>query len=72
MVRLSGLLQKVSNDDAWDFWCIILRKRAGIDKMDYRMFQRKHLLGCFREARGGLKATAGNGQSSNQTITLST
>ena len=24
-----------------------LRERAGTDKMDYRMFQRKYLLGCF-------------------------
>ena len=24
---------------------IILQKQAGIDKMDYRMFQRKYLLG---------------------------
>ena len=46
IVRLSGLLQKVSNDDTWPRWCIILRKRAGIDKMDYHMFQRKYLLGC--------------------------
>ena len=27
-------------------WCIILRKRAGIDKMDYHMFRRKYSLGC--------------------------
>ena len=27
--------------------CIILRKRAGIDKMDYHMFRRKYLLGCL-------------------------
>ena len=32
IVRLSGLLQKVSNDDTWAYWGIILRKRAGIDK----------------------------------------
>ena len=25
--------------------------------MDYHMFQRKYLLGCYGEARGGLKAT---------------
>ena len=37
---------KVSNDDTWACWCIILRKRAGIDKMDYHMFRRKYLLGC--------------------------
>ena len=24
-----------------------LRKRAGIDKMDYHMFRRKYLLGCL-------------------------
>ena len=29
---------------AW--WCIILRKLAGIDKMDYHMFRRKYLLRC--------------------------
>ena len=29
---------KVSNDDTWACWCIILRKRAGRDKMDYHMF----------------------------------
>ena len=28
-------------------WCIILRKQAGTDKMDHRMFQRKYLLGCL-------------------------
>ena len=27
-------------------WCIILQKRAGIDKMAYHMFRRKYLLGC--------------------------
>ena len=26
---------------------IILRNRAGIDKMDYRMFRSKYLLGCL-------------------------
>ena len=45
IIRLSGLLHKVSNDDTWACWCI-LRKRAAIDKMDYHMFQRKCLLGC--------------------------
>ena len=29
------------------FWCIILQKQAGIDKMDYHMFRRKYLLGCL-------------------------
>ena len=38
--------KKFSNDDTWACWCIILRKRAGIDKMDYQMFRRKYLLGC--------------------------
>ena len=38
---------KVSNDDTWSSWCIILGKRAGTDKMDYRMFGRKYLLGCL-------------------------
>ena len=43
----SGLLQKVSNDDTWARWCTTLRKRAGIDKMDYHMFRREYLLGCL-------------------------
>ena len=59
IVRLPGSLQKVSNDDTWARWCIILRKRAGIDKMDYHMFRRKYLW-MLREARGGLKAAVGN------------
>ena len=46
IVRLSGLLQKVSDDDTWACWCIILPKRAGIDKMDYHTFQRTYVLGC--------------------------
>ena len=29
---LSGFLQKISNDDTWACWCIILRERAGIKK----------------------------------------
>ena len=33
-------------DDTWVYWCIIPRKRAGIDKMDYHMFRRKYSLGC--------------------------
>ena len=37
-----------------------MRKRADIDKMDYRMFRRKYLLGCSGEARRSLKATVGN------------
>ena len=28
-------------------WCIILRKRPRIDKMDYQMFRREYLLGCL-------------------------
>ena len=47
IVRPSGSLQKVSNDDTWARWCIILRKRAGIDKMDHHTFRRKYLLGCL-------------------------
>ena len=39
--------KKVENDDTWACWCIILPKRAGIDKMDYHMFRRKYLLGCL-------------------------
>ena len=31
IVRFSGLLKKVSNDDTWSCRCIILQKRAGID-----------------------------------------
>ena len=42
----SQVYYKVSNDDTWACWCI-LRKRAGIDKMDYHIFRRKYLLGCF-------------------------
>ena len=42
----SQIYCKVSDDDTWACWCIILRKRAGIDKMDYHMFRRKYLLGC--------------------------
>ena len=41
--------QEVSNDDTLACWCIILRGRAGIDKMDYRMLRRKYLLGCLRK-----------------------
>ena len=40
----SQVYYKVSNDDAWACWCIILRKRASIDKIDYHMFPRKYLL----------------------------
>ena len=47
IVRLSGLLQKFSNDDNWACCCIFLQKRAGIDKMDYYIFRRKYLLGCL-------------------------
>ena len=56
--------KKASNDDTWACWCIILRKQAGTDKMDYHMFRRKYLPGCS----GKLGATVGN----NLTITLST
>ena len=38
--------KKVLDDDTWACWCIILRKRAGMDKMDYHTFRRKYLLGC--------------------------
>ena len=38
--------KKSMDDDTWACWCIILRKRAGIDKMDYHMFRRKYLPGC--------------------------
>ena len=44
IVKLSGLLYKGSNNDIWACWCIILRKRAGIDKGDCHMFRRKYLL----------------------------
>ena len=37
--------KKVSNEDTWASWCIILRKRADIDTMDFRMFRGKYLLG---------------------------
>ena len=39
--------KKVSNDDALACWCTILPNRAGIDKMDYRMFQKKYLNECL-------------------------
>ena len=42
----SQVYYKLSNDDTWACWCIILPKRAGIDKMDYHMFRRKYLLEC--------------------------
>ena len=29
--------KKVSNDDTLASWCIIVRKRAGIDKMDHHI-----------------------------------
>ena len=51
----SQVYYKVSNDDTWACWCIILRKRARIDKVP-----RKILTWKLREARGGLKATVGN------------
>ena len=44
-----------SNDETWACWCIILPKQAGIDKMDYRMFRRKYLLGCLGKLREVLK-----------------
>ena len=34
----SQVYYKVSNDNTWACWCIILRKRADTDKMDYYMF----------------------------------
>ena len=39
----------------WACLCIILRKRAGIDKMDYQMFRRKYLLGCSGKLEEVLK-----------------
>ena len=39
----------------WARWCIILQKRAGIDKMDYHMFRREYLLGCLGELGEVLK-----------------
>ena len=38
----SQVYYKVSNDDTWACWCIILRERAGIDKMDDYMFRTKY------------------------------
>ena len=36
--------KKVSSDDTWACWCIIiLRKREATDKIGYRMFRRKYL-----------------------------
>ena len=43
----SQVYYKKSNDDTWACWCMILRKRAGIDKVDYHTFQRKYILGCL-------------------------
>ena len=43
IVWFSRLLQQVSNDDTWACWCIIL----DMDKMDYRLFRRKYLIGCL-------------------------
>ena len=37
----------------------ILWENEQTDKMDYRLFRRKYLLGCLGEAGGGLKAAAG-------------
>ena len=56
----SRAYNKVSNDDTWACWCIILRNRAGIDRMDYHIFQRRNTYLDAQEAWGGLKATAGN------------
>ena len=39
--------QDYCKNDTWACWCIILREREGIDKMDYRMFRRKYLFGCL-------------------------
>ena len=39
---------------------LILRKQAGIDKMDYHTVPKKILAWMLREARGDLKATVGN------------
>ena len=36
-------------------WCIIMRKRVGIDKIDYYMFRRKYLLGCSGKLEEALK-----------------
>ena len=47
IVWLSRLLQHVSNDDIWACWCILRRKWADINKMDYRLFRRNYLLGCL-------------------------
>ena len=54
----SQIYNKVLNDYTWACWCI-LRKRAGIGKMDYYV-PKKILTWMHREARGGLKATVGN------------
>ena len=35
LLRSQDYYRKVSNDDTWACWCIILRKRAGTDKMNY-------------------------------------
>ena len=53
----SQVYYKVSNYDTWVCWCIILRKPAGTNKMDYHMFRRKYLslLGCLGMLREVLK-----------------
>ena len=42
-------------DDTWACWGVILRKRAGIDKMDYHIFRRKYLFGCLEKLGEVLK-----------------
>ena len=59
MLGSQDYYKKVSNDDTWACWCIFLRKRAGMDKMDSYV-PKKMLTWMLREARGGLKTTVGN------------
>ena len=41
----------VNTMDTWAYWCIILPKRAGIEKIYHRMFRTKYLLGCLGKLR---------------------
>ena len=47
--------RKSRMDNTWVRWCIILRKGASIDKMDYHMFRRKYLLGFLEKLGEVLK-----------------
>ena len=50
-VRLSGLLQEVSNDDTWACWCTILEKEQAESKCIIARSERKYLVGCLEKLR---------------------